>query len=161
MRDAQDRCFIEGSADDLHGERQAYPIKSGADGNRRVAGYVENRGQVWPWKKMGRFVRAHFRRRTVGGKRHHGVIASESRLHLSDQLAALTLSLDVVDRPDEPAGDGAKAQIGAVIVKSFEQILFVDGKKFRLGNNHLTVVVIFQFSESHFLEHRAKSRKFL
>ena len=27
------------------------PIKSGADGNRRVAGHVEDRGQVWPLKK--------------------------------------------------------------------------------------------------------------
>jgi hypothetical protein len=48
------------------------------------------------------------------------------------------LRLDVVDRPDEPAGNGAKAQVGTVILKSFEQVLFVDGKKFRLGNLLLT-----------------------
>src|SRR5215813_3700276 len=44
MGDAEDRCFVERLADDLHGERQAHPIKSGADGNRRVAGHVEDRG---------------------------------------------------------------------------------------------------------------------
>ena len=105
--DAQDRSFSERSADDLHGERQAHPIKSGADRNRRVACHVEDRGQVRPLKEMGRFVHAHFWRRPVGAKRCHGVIASEERLHLGDQLGALTLRLDVVDRPDEPAGDGA------------------------------------------------------
>ena len=72
----------------------------------------------------------------------------------------MTLSLDVVDCPDESAGDGAKAQVGAVILNSFEQILFVDGKKFRLANDHLTVVVFLQFSEFHFFEHCPKFRKF-
>ena len=63
MRDAEDRCFIERPADDLHGKRQACPIKSVADGNRRVPGHVEDRGEVRPLKKMGRFLRADFRRR--------------------------------------------------------------------------------------------------
>src|SRR5262249_10241575 len=67
--DAEDCCFVERLTDDLHGERQAHPIKSGADGNRRVAGHVECRGQIWPLKKVGRFLRAYFGCRPVGAKR--------------------------------------------------------------------------------------------
>jgi hypothetical protein len=77
MGDAEGCCFIERPADDLHGEGQAGPIKSSTDGNRRVAGHVEDRGKVWPLKKMGRFVRAYFRRWPLGAKRHHGIIARE------------------------------------------------------------------------------------
>jgi hypothetical protein len=78
----------------------------------------------------------------VGAKGDQAIIVFEDRFHLGDHLAALTLRLDIIDRPDEGAGYAAEAKVGPEVFGPFLKVPFVHGGEFSLGDDELAVIVI-------------------